>query len=194
MDQVGSYLMVIVETSGIFAPLIFISFHLVRPLLFLPVIFICISGGVLFGAVAGSFYSVIGITLSSIIYYMINKWMPKTFNNLVHVKQKLIGKHSTMTTPQITLLRLIPFIHFQLLSVCLFEISSGFKDYIKSSLLSSIPVAIVYTSMGKWMSQLSPIYTLLFFISILPLMYLFRKKEIYIKWNEFFRVNTSEAN
>lgn len=195
MTLVGNYLMAFMETSGIFAPLIFISCHLVRPLFFLPVILICISGGVLFGAVAGTLYSVIGITLSSLIFYMIIKWMPRTFNNFVHVKQKLIGKHSTITTPQITLLRLIPFIHFQLLSFCLFEISSDFKDYTKSSLLSSIPVALVYTSLGQWMASLSPIYIFLIFLAILSLVYLFRKKVNYIKWNEFFQeANTSEVN
>src|SRR5690625_4340808 len=132
MELVGSYLMAFIETGGIFAPLIFISFHLLRPLFFLPVIIICISGGVLFGTIAGTLYSIIGITLSSIIFYMIINWMPKTFNHLINVKQKLIGKHATMTTSQITLLRLIPFIHFQLLSFCLIEISSGFKEYTKS--------------------------------------------------------------
>jgi len=194
MELIGSYLMTFIETGGIFAPLLFISFHLIRPLFFLPVIFICIFGGVLFGTVAGTFYSVIGITLSSIIFYIAIQWMPKTFNKLINIKHKFIGKHSVMTTPQITLLRLIPFIHFQLLSFCLIETSASFKDYTKSSLLSSIPVAVVYTSIGKWISSLSPIYVFLIFIAILPLVYLFRKKEIYIKWHEFFNVNTSEVN
>lgn len=194
MELVGSYLMIIIETGGIFAPLLFISFHLLRPLFFLPVIFICISGGILFGAVAGTLYSVIGITLSSIIFYMIIKWMPKSFNKLVIVKQKFIGKHSTITTPQITLLRLIPFIHFHLLSLCLIEISSNFKDYTKASFLSSIPVAAVYTSFGQWISSLSPIHIILLFVALLPLIYLFRKKEIYIKWHDFFQTKTLEAN
>lgn len=193
MELVSSYLMAFMETGGIFAPFIFISFHLVRPLFFLPVIFICVSGGILFGAFAGTFYSVIGITLSSIIFYIVIKWMPKTFNNLMNVKQKIIGKHSTITTSQITLLRLIPFIHFQLLSFCLIEISSSFKDYTKSSLLSSIPVAVVYTSFGQWISSLSSIHVFLLFLAIIPFVYLFRKKEIYIKWHEFFQI-TSEAN
>ena len=189
MELVGHYLMAIVETGGLFAPLLFISFHLLRPLIFLPVIFICISGGILFGAVAGSVYSVIGITLSSIIFYGLVHWMPNTFKRLIKVKETLAGKYMSMTTPQITLLRLIPFIHFHLLSLFLIEVTVDFKDYTKSSLLSSIPFAVMYTSIGQWISNLPPIYIFAFFVALFPLVYLIRKKEINIKWNDFFHVN-----
>lgn len=191
MELVGHYLMAVIETGGLFAPLLFISFHLLRPLFFLPVVFICISGGVLFGAVAGTVYSVIGITLSSIIFYGMIHWMPNTFNKLTHLKQKLTGKYTNMTTPQITLLRLIPFIHFHLLSLFLIEVSTDFKDYTKSSLLSSIPFAVMYTSIGQWISKLSPFFIFIFFVALLLLIYLIRKKEINIKWHDFF--HTSES-
>lgn len=190
MELFGSYLMAVIETGGIFAPLLFISFHLLRPLFFLPVVFICISGGILFGAVAGTLYSVIGITLSSIGFYGVIRWMPKTFNKLVHLKGKLIGNYSELTTSQIALLRLIPFIHFHLLSLCLFEVSQGFKEYTKSSLLTNIPLALVYTFVGKWISNLSPLYIILSLVAILPLIYLLRRKEVIIKWNKFFPVRT----
>src|SRR5690625_1634213 len=100
-----------IETSGILAPLFFVFFHLLRPLFFLPVILICISGGIFFGTVAGTIYSVIGITLSSIMFYLIIRKTPRTLNKFVSIKEKVFGKHSTMTTPQITVLRLVPFIH-----------------------------------------------------------------------------------
>src|SRR5690625_475824 len=189
MELIGHYLMAIIETGGLFAPLLFISFHLLRPLFFLPVIFICISGGVLFGAVAGTVYSVIGITLSSIIFYGMVHFMPNTFHKLVKIKEKLAGKYSNMTTPQITLLRLIPFIHFHLLSLFLIEVSTGFKDYTKSSLLSSIPFAVMYTSIGQWIANLPPVFIFSFFAALLPLIYVMRKKEINIKWHDFFHAN-----
>lgn len=190
MELFGSYLMAVVETGGIFAPLLFIFFHLLRPVFFLPVVFICISGGILFGAVAGTAYSIIGITLSSMGFYVIIRFMPKTFDRLVHLKGKLIGKHSELTTPQIAILRLIPFIHFHLLSLCLIEVTQGFREYTKSSLLTNIPLAIVYTSIGKWISNLSPFYIIVFLLALLPLIYVLRRKEVVIKWNKFFPVRT----
>lgn len=186
MELVGSHLMAFVEAGGLLAPLLFIIFHLLRPFVFLPVIFICISGGVLFGAMAGTFYSVIGITLSSITFYMMINWMPNTLKKLVKIKQKLFGKHATISTTQVALLRLIPFIHFHILSLCLIEMSSGFKQYTKSSLLSNIPFAVVYTSVGQWLSRLSPQLIFLSLLLLLPFIYLTRQKEIFIKWNDFF--------
>lgn len=186
MELLGSHLMAFVEAGGLLAPVLFISFHLLRPFFFLPVIFICISGGVLFGAVAGTFYSIIGITLSSILFYAIINWMPKTFQKLVSLKQKIFGKHATISTSQVALLRLVPFIHFHILSLCLIEMSSGIKQYAKSSLLSNIPFAVVYTSIGQWLSILSPLYVILSLVLLLPLVYLTRKKEVFIKWHEFF--------
>ncbi|MFB4166676.1 TVP38/TMEM64 family protein [Virgibacillus sp. JSM 102003] len=190
MELFGNYLLAFIETGGLFAPILFIGCHLLRPLFFLPVVFICISGGILFGAFAGTLYSVIGITLSSIIFYGVIRWMPKTFNKLVNLKRKIIGNNSKLTTSQIAILRLVPFIHFHLLSLCLIEISANFKDYTRSSLFSNIPLAFVYTSVGKWISSLSPMYILIFLVALLPLIYILRRKEIIIKWNDFFQVST----
>src|SRR5699024_1202786 len=118
--------------------------------------------GVLFGTVAGTIYSLIGITLSSVAFYGIIHWMPKTLEKLLHLKQKLIGQQSSFTTPQIAVLRLVLFIHFHLLSLCLMEISVGFKYYTKTSLLSNIPLSFLYTYIGKCLSTLSPLHVVVF--------------------------------
>lgn len=68
MEYVGNYLLVIIEMGGVLSPLLFIILHLIRPMLFLPVVFICISGGILFGPIAGSIYSIIGITMASLLF------------------------------------------------------------------------------------------------------------------------------
>ncbi|MFS0673022.1 TVP38/TMEM64 family protein [Ornithinibacillus sp. 179-J 7C1 HS] len=190
MELFGQYIMAIVQTGGLFAPLLFIMVHLIRPMFFLPVVFICVSGGILFGVFAGTVYSIIGITLSSILFYIFIQWMPKLSKRLLRMKQRLIGKHSELTVTQITLLRLIPFIHFHLLSLCLLEISSNFKDYMKSSLITNIPLALIYTSVGGWLSNLSPMHILLSLSALLLLIYALRRKEIVIKWEDFFQTTT----
>ncbi|SHG34109.1 TVP38/TMEM64 family protein [Ornithinibacillus halophilus] len=190
MEQFGIYIMTFIETGGLFAPILFIGFHLLRPLFFLPVVFICISGGILFGATLGTVYSLVGITLSSILFYMIIQWMPKTLNRFMSLKQKIIGNNRQLTTSQVTLLRLVPFIHFHLLSLCLIEISGNFREYAKSSIVSNIPLALVYTSIGQWISTLSPYYILIFLAALLPFIYLLRRREIIIKWEDFFQVST----
>jgi uncharacterized membrane protein YdjX (TVP38/TMEM64 family) len=190
MELFGNYIMAIVQTGGLFAPLLFILVHLLRPLFFLPVVFICVSGGILFGVFYGTVYSIIGITLSSIIFYVFIQWMPKTAERFTRMKQKLIGKHTELTMTQIALLRLVPFIHFHLLSLCLIEITSNFRDYMRSSLVTNIPLALVYTSIGGWLSSLSPMHILVSLTALLLLIYALRRKEIVIKWEDFFQTST----
>lgn len=179
-----------IEWAGLFAPLLFIGFHLVRPLFFMPVVFICMCGGIVFGPLAGTIYSLIGVTLSSILFYLLTKKIPSKLNRLFQLKQKLLGKNAALTASQVTLLRLIPFIHFHLLSLCLLEVSSGFKEYAKYSLLSNIPLAFVYTTIGGWVANLSMIHIFIFLLAVLPLLYVLRRKEIIITWKEFFQVST----
>lgn len=190
MELFGNYIMAIVQTGGLFAPLLFISVHLLRPLFFLPVVFICVSGGIIFGVFYGTVFSIIGITLSSMIFYIVIQWMPKTSKRLMRMKKKLIGKHTELTATQISLLRLVPFIHFHLLSLCLIEITSDFSDYTRSSLLSSIPLALLYTSIGGWLSSLSPMHIIVSLSALLLLIYALRRKEIIIKWEDFFSTST----
>lgn len=189
MELIGHHVMMYIGTGGLLAPLLFISFHLLRPVLFLPVMFICISGGILFGTLAGTMYSLIGITLSSIIFYGVIKKMPKMLNRLNSLKGRLIGHYTEMTTFQIALLRLIPFIHFHLLSLCLIDITTNFRDYMKSSFISNIPLAVVYTTIGQQLSKLSPLFILLLLTSLLFLIFIVRKKEITITWQEFFQIS-----
>lgn len=184
------YIMPLIHMGGLFGPILFISFHLFRPFLFLPVAFICITGGVLFGPLAGTVYSIIGITLSSILFYAIAGKVPKSLNRLIDLKQKIFGKQVQMTTSQVAVLRLVPFIHFHLLSICLIEITRGFKEYTKSAFLSNIPLAFVYTTIGNWVTNLSAVQITLFFIILVLLIYLLRKKESHIKWDDFFQVSS----
>lgn len=189
MELFGQQMVMYVGAGGLLAPILFISFHLLRPIFFLPVMFICISGGILFGTFAGALYSIIGITLSSILFYGFIQKMPKTYNRLIILKKKLIGKQTQMTTSQIALLRLIPFIHFHLLSLCLIEVTSSFKDYAKSSIISNIPLAVVYTSIGEHLTSLTPLSIVLILIALLFIVYLLRRKEMTITWQEFFQVS-----
>ncbi|WP_068674599.1 TVP38/TMEM64 family protein [Oceanobacillus sp. Castelsardo] len=190
MEYVGNYVMAFIEMGGLLSPLLFICFHLIRPLFFLPVVFVCVTGGILYGPIAGTIYSIIGITLSSVIFYGLANRMPKKLDRLIQLKQKLLGRFTALNTSQIALLRLVPFIHFHLLSICIMEISSGMKQYTKSSLLSNIPLAIVYTCLGGWIANLSPFHIFIFLIGLLPLIYLVRSKEIIIKWQDFFQMST----
>ena len=189
MDQVGSVMLTVVATGGLFAPLLFIFLYLLRPALFLPVVFLCISGGILFGAVAGTILSIIGITASSLLFYAIAQRFPRSANRILMLKQKLIGKHTSFTTSQVALMRLVPFIHFHILSVCLMETNRNWRSYGKASFLSSIPLAAAYSFAGTWLRYLPRAVFGGVMILVLICFYLMRKKVFTIIWEEFFKVS-----
>src|SRR5690625_6359724 len=103
---------------------------MIRPILFIPVILYCILGGLFFGIVAGSIYSIIGLTLSSIIVYFFLHRTPKTFHHILSIKDKVLGRDTKFSKSQITWLSLITFIHFNLLAFCLFEFFFFFIVYL----------------------------------------------------------------
>src|SRR5699024_1558769 len=97
------------------------------------------------------------------------------------------------TPSQIALLRLVPFIHFHLLSLYLIEISNGFKDYTKASLLTNIPLAVVYTSFVQHLSGFSPLTVMLFLVILFVCIHIFRHQEVIMKWNDFFQTSTKHS-
>jgi uncharacterized membrane protein YdjX (TVP38/TMEM64 family) len=178
--------------SGIFAPLLFILLQAFRQFFFLPVGFICLTGGILFGAVAGTLYSVIGITMSSVLFYWGMKGMPKLMKKVKRLQKKWIGKRMPFSVGQIAILKLIPFMHFHLLSLCLIEMSSNFKEYTKASIISNIPIAIFYSSFGSVLLSLSLVTSVAIIVVLSVLFYLLRRKEWVIKWSEFFEEGSEE--
>ncbi|MFD2639897.1 TVP38/TMEM64 family protein [Piscibacillus salipiscarius] len=174
------------ESAPYVAPMLFIFFHIVRPFLFIPVAFICITGGLLFGLTYGALYSLIGVTLSSIIFYFFIKLMPKLFDRFHRLREKMFGRHHQLSLPQVLLLRVTPFIHFHLVSIILIEMTRNFKEYAKLSILSNVPLAVMYTSFGQWFQSLHLQHIFILMAMILLVFYLLRKKEIVLKWEDFF--------
>jgi uncharacterized membrane protein YdjX (TVP38/TMEM64 family) len=191
MDEQLTMVFVLVESVGILAPLAFILFHLLRQFLFLPVVIVCIAGGVLFGTVLGTLYSVIGLMLVSIMFYFVVNRMPKTYEKLSKVKEKWFGRYRNLTVSQIAILRLIPFIHFHLMNFCLLQRKKSFKDYVWGSFYSNLPLAFFYTIFGQFISRFTPTMIMIILFALTVLVYLLREKMSVIRWKEFFKVSTS---
>jgi uncharacterized membrane protein YdjX (TVP38/TMEM64 family) len=191
MDSATIFLFI--ESVGILAPLAFIFFHVVRQFLFIPVAVVCISGGVLFGTVLGTVYSIIGLMLVSVLFYVIINKMPKMSLKLQKVKEKWFGKYRNLTVSQIAILRLIPFIHFHLMNFCLMQRKKGFREYVWSSFYSNLPLAFFYTIFGQFISRFTPTIVTVILFSLTLLVYLLRERMSVIRWNEFFEESPSQT-
>ena len=86
VDSIPDY----IEQSGILAPILFVLFHLIRPLLLLPVIFVCMVGGYLFGVFYGSIYSIVGLTLMCIIFYFVAQKFPRALTKFSKMNEKML--------------------------------------------------------------------------------------------------------
>lgn len=186
MDYTMTMLFAFLEASGLWAPIIFLLFHILRQFLFIPVAILCIVGGILFGVVLGSLFSIIGLTLSCIIFYFLYQSMPKTFGKISEMKKRWLGDKVSFTTGQIAILRCIPFMQYHLLSLILLERKKNIFSFAKQSFFSNLPVAILYTLFGQSISHLSPTIIMVILIILTFLFHFLRERQTTIKWSEFF--------
>ncbi len=186
MDDAWSMLLIIVESGSWFAPIVFILFHVFRQFIFIPPAVVCIAGGLLFGVVPGIIYSLVGLTGASILFYVLMKKIPETLQRLSRLKKRLVGRFRDLTVTQVALLRLIPLIHYQLLSFCLYERKKDFKEFMLASFLANIPFVIFFTVFGESIGDFDAFAGSFLIIGLLVLAYLLREKSTLIKWREFF--------
>jgi len=176
----------LIEDAGWLAPVLFILLHLIRPLLFIPVIVVCIAGGFLFGFVYGTIYSIIGLSLMSLFFFKLVDIFPQFRERVLRLKEKVF-KDRMITVGQVMILRMMPFIHFHLLSLYLMEMTSSFKEYMRYSILGVVLPSMLYTAFGQAITEM-PWYLAIIFFGILAIIfsYLGKRGTAVYKWNRFF--------
>jgi uncharacterized membrane protein YdjX (TVP38/TMEM64 family) len=175
-----------IETTGFFAPFVFILFHIIRQFLLIPVAVVCVAGGVLFGAEFGTIYSVIGLTGASMIFYLFSKVFPSLIQRFVKMKEKWLGTYTNLSIGQIVILRMIPFVNFSLISLCILGKAKSFRNYTKLSFLTHIPSSLCFTFLGASIQTLATSYLVVLVLVLLFLVYFLREKQALIQWHDFF--------
>ncbi|RNF39044.1 TVP38/TMEM64 family protein [Planococcus salinus] len=165
MEQFDQSLESLIHSAGWLAPFLFILLHVLRPILFLPVIVVCIAGGVLFGFFEGAILSFVGLSLMTLISYILVNKFPKFRHKMSRLKKKLF-QDRTISVSQVMILRIMPFVHFHLLSLYLMESTKSFREYMNYSVLGVILPAVVYTAFGQIITELSWISTALLFLAL----------------------------
>lgn len=170
MDQFDKSVEVFIENAGWMAPFFFIILHLLRPILFLPVIAVCVAGGVAFGFVQGALLSFTGLVLMSAITYFLLNRLPRFHQRMTHLKERIFPDR-TLSVGQVMLLRIMPFVHFQLLCFYLMDMTKSFKEYMYYSALGLTLPAIVYTAFGQSITEF-PWYMTIAFLFVLIALFL----------------------
>ncbi|MCJ8009892.1 TVP38/TMEM64 family protein [Lederbergia wuyishanensis] len=194
MNEQLLIMLAIMEGTGMLAPFIFILFHVLRQFLFIPVVLLCMAGGILFGSFLGTVYSMAGLLLLSSLFYFCIRKMPRTHAKLMKIKYKWFGRYTKMTVGQIAVLRLIPFFHYHLLNLCLLERRPDFRGFIKGSFATNLPLAFFYTVFGEFITHFTPTIAVVIIGSLLLLFYILREKIAIIAWEDFFKQSNQGKN
>jgi len=143
---------------GVFAPTIFILSYVAQAfVLFIPSSLLTISGGYAFGVVLGTIYSLIGVTIGSIIVFLIARKLGRPFFRKVISKKELehfdvfFKKRGDIS---ILLARSIPMLFpLDVVSIAAGLTQIKFRHYVTFSILGFIPNLFILALFGERLSR-----------------------------------------
>ncbi|HYF75200.1 MAG TPA: VTT domain-containing protein, partial [Candidatus Nitrosocosmicus sp.] len=140
----------VIESFGGMAPIIFILMCTARGLVFIPCGLLSALGGLLFGPVQGTLFTLIGLTAGSVITFYLARVLGKNWAQQVmgHRYDQYEGYISRDSFYSIFLMRVIPVLPFDAVS-CIAGISrAGAGKYILATLSGSLPGVFIYVYFG----------------------------------------------
>lgn len=166
---------------GVWAPAIYILVYTIRPLLFFPASILCLAGGLAFGPVWGTIYTLFGFTGDSILVFLLarrfgNRFIRSEHPQLAMWKERL-SRHGFWT---VFTLRLIPVIPFDVTSLAAGLSRLPFLPYVVSTVLGTIPVTIAYSYLGSSLhagigKQFMIALVIVLLLALLPLWWMKRR-------------------
>lgn len=161
-----------VYSFGALAPIIYIIMFTFVPLTLFPDSVLAIAGGMCFGLLWGSIYTMIGALCGGTLSFYISRLIGKNF--IKNVFKKDLGNLSSHIEEKgfliVLLLRLIPLFPFDVISYSAGLSNIKYKDFLLATILGIIPGVFVFTNLGD---KAADIGSTGFYISISLLVLLF---------------------
>ncbi|MFO0795211.1 MAG: VTT domain-containing protein [Candidatus Brocadiaceae bacterium] len=136
--------------TGIMAPLLFVGIYAISTVLFLPGSVLTIAGGVLFGPIWGTFYSLTGATIGATMAFLIARYLASDliFRKTGGKLRQLIEGVEVEGWRFVAFVRLVPLFPFNLLNYALGLTRIRLFHYIVTSYVCMLPGAVAYTYLG----------------------------------------------
>ncbi|WP_349407415.1 TVP38/TMEM64 family protein [Pseudalkalibacillus sp. SCS-8] len=136
---------------GVFAPLIYMILYTVRPLIFFPASVLSITGGLAFGPLFGTIYTVLGATAGAILSFIVARKLGK---NIANKEWKGKGRAIQSQLEKngffyVLLFRFIPLFNFDLISYTAGVSKVRFRDFFLGTLIGIIPGTFAYNFLGS---------------------------------------------
>ncbi|EJO5345974.1 TVP38/TMEM64 family protein [Clostridium botulinum] len=160
-----------INSYGVIAPIIYIIMFTLVPLTLFPDSILAIAGGMAFGMVQGSVYTIIGAVCGATLSFYIARVLGRNVvEKLVRGKAKWfdngVEKNGFLV---IFILRLIPLVPFDVISYGAGLSKIKFKDFILATTVGIIPGILVFINLGD---KALNVKSKQFFISIILLVLL----------------------
>lgn len=139
-----------IQQSGWRGPFAFVALYTVGAMIFLPGSVLTLAGGMLFGPVAGSVYSLVGAVLGATLSFLIARywahdWLSARLSRRLQV---VTNRLQASGWRLVALTRLIPLLPFGIVNYGLGALGLRLAHFVTASIVCMAPGTIAYSYMG----------------------------------------------
>ena len=147
----------LLETMGVFAPIIYIVLYTIGTLLILPSTPLNLTGGAIFGVWWGTLWTTIAALVAAIVAFTFSRTVGREF-----ISQKLGDRWQAVDAEiaqgglfYMFAIRLLPIIPYGIVNFSAGLTSIKFSDYLLGTLFGTLPGVLPFVMIGGGMMQLS---------------------------------------
>lgn len=135
---------------GIWGPVIYMLLYAFGPSLLVPGAVMTIAGGLAFGTLWGSVYSLLGADAGALVAFAAGRFLGQSFvRSIVGTRfEKMMGRIERHGFQIIFYLRLVPIIPYNALNLLAGASPITFRDYFWASMIGMVPGTILFAFLG----------------------------------------------
>lgn len=135
---------------GVVAPIVYVTVYTLRPLILFPVTILSLTGGLAFGTLPGSLYTIIGAVGGAVLSFWIARKMGKGLR--AHKDRGMLEKLEEQMQSRgfiyVLFVRLLPFVPFDLVSYASGVSRIRFRAYLLATSIGALPGTVIYNYIG----------------------------------------------
>jgi len=172
----------LIEGGGIWSVIIFLFVCMFRQIFFLPTTLVYISGGLIFGPLWGSLYSVLGHMVNVVLAYYVGLRFEESIQRFVSEKYvvKLRKIKEKGSFKELFAMRVTPGFPVDPISFGAGFVGMNFHIYLLASFWGAIPKIIIYAYLGQGLDNLFSFQTMIalaFLLTLALMPYVIKKRK-----------------
>jgi len=135
---------------GVWGPLVYVLLYAIGPSFLVPGAVMTIAGGLAFGTMWGSVYSLIGADIGAIVAFGAGRFLGRGFVESIVGKRfdAILGRIAKHGFQIVLYLRMVPVIPYNALNLIAGASRISFRDYFWASVIGMIPGTILFAFLG----------------------------------------------